>query len=121
MSTIKQSLEELMKIEGALGACVVDYKSGLALGSIGGGQALNIEVAAAGNSEVIRSKMKVMSQLGINEKIEDMLISLSGQYHIVRPLSNHGNLFIYMALNRATSNLALARFKIQEVEGALKV
>lgn len=121
MGTIKQSLEELMKIEGALGACVVDYKSGLSLGAIGGGPSLNIEVAAAGNSEVIRSKLKVMSQLGINEKIEDMLISLSGQYHVVRPLSNHGNLFIYMALSRANSNLALARFKIQEIESSLTV
>ncbi len=121
MSNIKQTLEELMKIEGAVGACVVDYKSGLALGSAGGGQSLNIEVAAAGNSEVVRSKMKVMSQLGLKDKIEDILISLSSQYHVIRPLANHANLFIYVALNRSNANLALARYKIQELETALTV
>ncbi len=121
MSNIKQTLEDLMKIEGAIGACVVDFKSGLALGSIGGGQLLNIEIAAAGNSEVVRSKMKVMAQLGLKEKIEDILITLNSQYHIIRPLTNHQNLFIYMALTRANANLALARYKIQELEGAMTV
>lgn len=121
MSNIKQTLEEAMKIEGAIGACVVDFKSGLSLGAIGGGQQLNIEVAAAGNSEVVRSKMKVMSQLGLKEKIEDMLISLNSQYHIIRPLTNHPNLFMYVALGRANANLALARYKIQELETALTV
>ncbi len=121
MSNIKQTLEEMMKIEGAIGACVVDFKSGLALGSVGGGQALNIEVAAAGNSEVVRAKMKVMGQLGLKDKIEDILISLGSQYHIIRPLTNHANLFVYVALNRANANLALARYKIQELEAGLAV
>lgn len=121
MSNIKQTLEELMRIEGAIGACVVDFKSGLALGAIGGGANLNIEVAAAGNSEVVRSKMKVMGQLGLKEKIEDILITLNTQYHIIRPLTNHANLFIYVALSRAQANLALARYKIQELEAGLTV
>lgn len=120
-NTIKQTLDELMKIEGALGACVVDFKSGLALGAVGGGPQLNIEVAAAGNSEVMRAKMKVMGQLGLKDRIEDMLITLNSQYHIIRPLTNHPNLFIYMALSRANANLALARYKIQELETAMTV
>ncbi len=110
-----------MKIEGAIGACVVDFKSGLSLGTAGGSSQLNIEVAAAGNTEVVRAKMKVMSQLGLKDRIEDILISLGSQYHVIRPLTNQPNLFIYVALGRANSNLALARYKIQELEGALTV
>ena len=120
-NNIKTTLDELMKIEGAIGACVVDFKSGLALGAVGGGQLLNIEIAAAGNSEVVRAKMKVMGQLGLKEKIEDILITLNSQYHIIRPLTNHANLFIYMALSRAQANLALARYKIQELEAGMTV
>ncbi|MFZ5446738.1 MAG: hypothetical protein ACOZQL_42520 [Myxococcota bacterium] len=118
---IKQTLEEVMKIEGAIGACVVDYKSGLSLGSIGGNASFNIEIAAAGNAEVVRSKLKVMGQIGLKEKIEDILISLNTQYHIIRPLSTAGSLFIYVALHRANANLALARHKISEFEGQLQV
>lgn len=120
-SNIKQTLDEMMKIDGAIGACVVDFKSGLSLGAVGGGTLLNIEVAAAGNSEVVRAKLKVMAQLGLKEKIEDILITLNSQYHVIRPLTNHPNLFIYVALARANANLALARFKIQELEAGLTV
>ena len=121
MSNIKQTLEEIMKIEGAIGACVVDYKSGLSLGAIGGGTQLNIEIAGAGNAEVVRSKMKVMQQLGLKDRIEDMLISLGAQYHVIRPLTNHASLFMYVALNRQNANLALARFKIAELEQNMTV
>lgn len=118
-SNINQSLEELMGIEGATAVALVDSESGMALGAAGGG--VNLDVAAAGNSEVIRSKNKVMSSLGLKDKIEDILISLGAQYHLIRPLANHGNLFFYLVLNRAQSNLAMARFKLSDVEGRVEV
>ena len=110
-----------MKIDGAVGACIGDYKSGLALGATGGNAQFNIEVAAAGNAEVIGSKIKVMSQLGLKDRIEDILISLGAQYHIIRPVAGNGSLFVYVALNRTSANLALARFKIQELESQIQV
>lgn len=80
-----------------------------------------MEVAAAGNSEVIRSKQKVMSNLGLKDKIEDVLITLGQQYHLLRPLNSAENLFIYLVLNKAQSNLAMARFKLNEIENGLQV
>ncbi len=74
MATIKQTLDELMTSDGALCAAIVDSSSGMMLGSIGTG--VDLEVAAAGNSEVIRAKNKVMRQLGLNDVIEDILITL---------------------------------------------
>lgn len=118
-SNINQSLEELMGIEGATAVALVDSESGMALGAAGGG--VNLDVAAAGNSEVIRSKNKVMNSLGLKDRIEDILISLGAQYHLIRPLANHGNLFFYLVLNRAQSNLAMARFKLSDVEGRVEV
>ena len=118
-SNINQSLEELMGIEGATAVALVDSESGMALGAAGGG--VNLEVAAAGNSEVVRSKNKVMNSLGLKDRIEDILISLGAQYHLIRPLANHGNLFFYLVLNRAQSNLAMARFKLSDVEGRVEV
>lgn len=118
-NNVNQSLEELMQIEGAKAVALVDSKSGMALGTAGGG--MNLEVAAAGNSEVIKAKHKTMSNLGIKDKIEDVLITLGEQYHLIRPLNNHANLFFYIALNRATANLAMARFKLSEIEGRVEV
>jgi len=118
-NNINQSLEELMAIEGAAAVALVDSDSGMALGTAGGG--VNLDVAAAGNSEVVKSKQKVMSSLGLKDKIEDILISLGSQYHLIRPLTNHGNLFFYLVLNRAQSNLAMARFKLSDIEGRVEV
>ncbi|MDO9352299.1 MAG: hypothetical protein Q7T55_01300, partial [Solirubrobacteraceae bacterium] len=74
MATIKQSLEELMTADGAMCAAVVDSGSGMMLGSAGSG--VDLEVAAAGNTEVVRAKLKTMRQLGLNDVIDDILITL---------------------------------------------
>lgn len=74
MATIKQTLDELMMLEGSMCAAVVDSTSGMILGNVGSG--VDIEVAAAGNTEVVRAKMKTMRALGVNDVIEDILITL---------------------------------------------
>ena len=119
MSSIKESLEALLGIDGAIGGCIVDYRSGMVLGTIGGG--VDLELAAAGNSEVVKAKMDTMESLGITGEIEDILITLEAQLHIIRPTSKHESLFIYIVLDKNKSNLALARRKVQSIENALEV
>ena len=111
----KEMLNKLMETEGAMCAALVDYQSGMLLESVGSG--VDLEVAAAGNTEVVRAKMKTMKSLGISDAIEDILISLGKQYHIIRPVEKHDGLFIYYVLDRARSNLAMARRRVLEVEG----
>ena len=67
------------------GVVLVDYESGMLLGEAGAG--MDMEVAAAGNTEVIRAKMKTAASLNLNDGIEDILISLGKAYHIMRPVA----------------------------------
>jgi hypothetical protein len=117
MATIKQSLEDLLTCDGAMCAAIVDATSGMLLGSMGSG--VDLEVAAAGNTEVVRSKLKTMRALGLNDVIEDILITLGKAYHIIRPMARKEGVFIYLVLDKTKSNLALARRKAQEVEKEL--
>lgn len=89
------------------------------LGSAGSG--VDLEVAAAGHTEVVRAKMKTMRQLGQNDVIDDMPITLGKQYHLIRPMSRKEGVFICFVLDKAKSNLALARRKTQDVERELTV
>jgi hypothetical protein len=117
MANVKDSLNELMTIDGAIAMALVDYTSGMMLGSAGGG--VDLEVAAAGNTEVVRSKMKTMKALGLNDEIEDILITLGKHYHIIRPVASKPGLFFYVVLDRSRANLAMSRRKVLDIEGAL--
>ena len=123
MTKIQESLEKIMEWEGAIGCALVDWTSGMALGHAGGNSQFNLEVAAAGNTQVVRAKMQVMKNLNLTGKIEDILITLEKQYHIIRPLQTVGNgkLFLYVALQRDLANLAMARYRLAEIENALEV
>lgn len=117
MANIRQSLDDLMTCDGALCAAVVDSDSGMLLGSAGAG--IDVEVAAAGNTEVMRAKQKTMRGLGLNDVVEDILITLGKQYHLLRPSSRKEGAFVYFVLDKAKSNLALARRKMQDVDKQL--
>lgn len=123
MTNMERSLKEMMAVDGAIGAAVVDYTSGMALGTLGSSNELDLHVAAAGNTEVVRAKLRTIDNLGLKEDIEDILITLYGQYHIIRPMtgSRSKGLFLYLALDRERANLALARHKLKAIEQELEV
>lgn len=121
MGNIDECMKETMEIPGAIGVALVDYESGMMLGSAGGGDALDLEVAAAGNTSVVRAKIQTMTQLNLSDGIEDILITLGKQYHLIRLVSGEKGrgLFFYLALNRAQANLALARRQLLDIEKKL--
>ncbi|KES08306.1 hypothetical protein BU52_04590 [Streptomyces toyocaensis] len=124
MANTETSLKEcLSSIDGATAAALVDYTSGMALGTLGGGKDFNLEVAAAGNTDVVRSKLRTMEHLGLNEEIEDILITLNSQYHLIRLLKGRGGngLFLYLVLEAGRANLAMARHQLRRIEAELEV
>jgi len=114
MADLSVILNDILKLDGAMCGAVVDSSNGMILASAGAG--VDIEIAAAGNSDVMRAKLKTMNLLSLNDKIVDILITLGKQYHVIRPVTKVDGVFIYLVLDSAKSNLALARRKVSDAE-----
>ena len=113
VNQVKQALE----IEGALAAALVDGDSGMMLASAGD-HSFDLEIAAAGHTELLRAELKTMRALGINDTVQDILVSLGQQYHILRPLRVAPSIFFYLALDRTRANLAMARHLLSVLEAS---
>lgn len=114
----KINLGALSAIDGFVATALVDSTSGLALATEG--NAIDLELAAAGNTEVLRAKKKTAQSLHLNDHIEDILITLGKQYHILRPLDRNADLFLYLVLDRHKANLAMARHELRKFEKGLE-
>lgn len=104
----EQVLSELAaNLPGYIAAALVDLDSGMTLGMYSKDDGFDLSAAGAYNSEIVKQKQKVMAALRLTSDLEDMLITLSDQIHLIKMVSP--STFIYLAADRAGSNLAIVR------------
>ena len=109
----------LSAIEGFRAAALIDADTGLTLATAGGG--MNMAMAAAGNTQVYNAKRTVASSLDPGDPIEDIIITLAKGYHLIRPLSANPEICLYLVLDRAKANLAMARHMLKRFEESLDI
>ncbi|MFV0373139.1 hypothetical protein [Microbacterium sp.] len=122
VSSLDQAIHDLLSIDGALGAAVVDVNSGMALAA-GGEPGFDLSIAAAGNSNVVRAKLQTMNEIGLAGQIDDMLITLDSQYHLINVLKDESlsGIFVYLVMDKAKANLALARHKLTAISRGIAI
>ena len=108
------------EIAGFIEACLVDSESGLMLASEGGGK-IDMEAAAALNTQVVKANLQAIETLGLNDGIEDVLITMGKQLHMIRPLEKAPSVFPYVALDKKQANLGMARMQVKKIEGGLSL
>lgn len=112
MSTEKELTDVIDRIEGDMSgfiaASIVDLESGMTLAARSQRSDFDLAVASAYNSELVKQKMKIVKALGLKTTLEDMLLTLGDQLHLIK-LFPGGNTFLYLAADRASTNLAIVR------------
>ena len=119
MSNVTESLQSLAELAGARSAALVDSSTGMVLGHAGSDS--NLEITAAANTEVVRAQLKSLGTLGSNDAIDDIIITMSTQYDIIRPLAANPSIFLFLAMDKNKSNMALARYKVAECDQQLEL
>ncbi len=117
MSNVSESLEGLIELAGARSAALVDSATGMVLGHAGSDS--NLEITAAANTEVVRAQLKSLGDLKSQDAIDDIIITMSTEYDIIRPLKANPSIFLYLAMDKNKSNMALARYKVAECDQQL--
>ncbi len=122
MPSEKQILEVIEKIaadmNGFIAASLVDMESGLTLGAKSLRSDFDLNVASAYNSELVKQKLKIMRALNLKSTLEDILLTLSDQIHIIKIVSP--SVFLYLAADRENTNLAIVRSAILKHVAALR-
>lgn len=112
MGTEKLLQEMIAKIEGdvsgVIATAAVDLESGMTLAAKSNRGDFDLAVASAYNSELVKQKLKIMKALKLNVNLEDMLLTLTDQYHLIKLLPG-GMSFLYLAVDRGSTNLAILR------------
>jgi hypothetical protein len=127
---IDESLLEAMRLPGARGALVVDWISGLALGAVGEAPGEDAEATAAETAELARLAMESGTlapadggRAGAGEEppVDDLILTTADAYHLLRFVTTtfDSTVFLYLWLDRADGNLALARIRLAEMADRL--
>ena len=95
------------EIPGNVAASLVDLESGMTLGLKSARPDFDLAAASAYNSEMVKQKLKIMKALNLKTTLEDMLITLGEQIHVIKMVAP--TTFIYLVVDRSASNLAIVR------------
>ena len=95
------------EIPGFVAASLVDLDSGMTLAVRSNRADFDLAVASAYNSELVKQKMKIMKALNLKTNLEDMILTLGDQLHFIKIVSP--TVFIYLAADRSSSNIAILR------------
>ncbi|MEV8046224.1 hypothetical protein ACF06D_21580 [Streptomyces griseoluteus] len=126
MPGIDECLLEAMRLPGARGAALVDWTSGLALGTVGEAPGGDHETTAAEAAELARLAAEHGAFSGGESEdgrppVEDVIVSNHDSYHLLRfvDTSFDSSVFLHLWVGRAEGNLALARIRLGEMADRL--
>lgn len=104
-------------VPGFIAASLVDLESGMTLGARTARSDFDLTAASAYNSEMVKQKLKIMRVLNLRTTLEDMLLTLGDQIHLIKIITP--STFVYLAADRANSNLAIVRNAVAKHTAAL--
>jgi CheY-like chemotaxis protein len=109
------ALAEALEIPGAIGAALVHASSGMALGEAGGSAGFSMSLAAAVTTDLVRAQAKGMNAMRLDDTVEDIVVTLGTQYHVIVFAGLARNVFLYLVLARDNADVVAARTRLRTI------
>ena len=95
-------------VSGFIAVSITEIKTGMSYCSLSMDPSFDPELASAYNLEVIKAKFAAIKALNLKQKIDDILITLTTQLHII-DISDNEQYFVYLAVDSSKANLGMTR------------
>lgn len=117
MYNMTPNLAATRQIDGFLAACLVDSEIGMTLLSeLDDDCGIDLDASAAISTQVMIANLEALDVIGQRDDVEDFVTTLGGQYHLIRPLSHLGGLFMFLVLDRTRADINAARNTLRSLE-----
>ena len=116
-----QALDHRPANEGMLSALVVDASTGHVLTTLRITGADDAAIVAAAATDMVHVVSLMTAHLAADDDLEELIITLSGRHHMVRPLSapEEECLFLVVSFDRDQVDLPLTRHHLHALEAQL--
>ncbi len=112
MSNLDVIIKEMLQIDGAMGAAIVDDGSGMAL-AYGGPAPFPMDVVAASAVDIIRSFNTASANVGVPTQVENIVGIYDDFYFFIRQLlGKNAGLGMLVVLDRGKANQAMANHQL---------
>jgi len=109
-------LQRTREIEGYLAACMFLASNG---GVVCFDGSIDLRPATSLTAEAMRRKQKTIDDMGMDDEAEDLLMTCTNQYHLLRRLHSEVPAFIYLVLDRNRSNPIMAKLALENAVRSL--
>ncbi|MBF6697456.1 roadblock/LC7 domain-containing protein, partial [Acinetobacter baumannii] len=80
---------------------------------------INLPAVAAFGIRIVGAMLQHLKALGLNERVEEVLVTLGQQIHLIRPLARAPGVLFYVCLSKSATRLGMARAQVRRIEEGL--
>lgn len=117
--TVREALERGRGLEGSLATLLVETATGNLVAAAVGAKGVDLEVAARATAELARQKPRVEETIGLKDAVEELLLTSSRRYYLLRPVGSEDRMFLLLVLDRRKANLTAAQEELAAMEKEL--
>jgi hypothetical protein len=117
---VKEFGETISKnIPGFIATSIIEIRNGICYYSKTSDKNYDIDLGSTFILEMVRAKLNGINALQQDQKIDDITISLTSQYHIIN-VSEENEYLIYLAVDASQANLTMTKALLAKYKKMIK-